>query len=103
MYNVKINRKKCTGCGACTKPSKLFYIDSSGLVAMEGGIIEDNIVDALVDNVYEVKTSAAICPMEIIRIYNDDTDEEVKIEYRGFIDMHGKKVPKCNYDPNKDK
>ncbi len=103
MYSIEVNRKQCTGCGACTKPSKLFYIDDEGLVAIKGGIIENDVVEALVDNVYQVKTSAIICPMEIIHIYDEDTDEEVEVEHRGFIDLSDKEyVPPCNYDPRKD-
>ena len=33
MYEVEIDRGNCKGCGACTKPSQILFLDDGKIVA----------------------------------------------------------------------
>lgn len=81
MFDVEINRNTCKGCGACTKTSQILYLDDENLICMQGAVIEDNIVEGTVDSLYEIKTSASICPTDCFTVFNDEGDEV-------FIERH---------------
>ena len=85
MFEVEIDRSKCRGCGACTKPSQILYLDDDNLVNMKGGFVDDNILTGMVKSIYEIEVSASICPEEIIIVYDEDTGEEVEIEKNGLL------------------
>lgn len=84
MFDVEINRNTCKGCGACTKTSQLLYLDDENLVCMQGAVIEDNIVEGMVDSLYEIETPASICPTDCFTIFDDDGNE-VPIERHANI------------------
>lgn len=51
---------------------------------MQGAIVDNNIVEGMVDSLYEIETPASICPTDCFTIYDDDGDE-VEIERRARI------------------
>ena len=79
MFEVEIDRNICKGCGACVKTSQILYLDEENLICMNGAVIEDNIVEGIIANLYEIETAASICPEDCFTIYDDDGDE-VEIE-----------------------
>lgn len=85
MFEVEINRSKCIGCGACTKVSQILYVDDDNLINMRGGVVEDNMVDGFVKSIYEIETSASICPEDCFTVYDDDTGDEIEIERHAKI------------------
>lgn len=84
MYDVEINRNCCRGCGACTKISQILYLDDDNLVNMESAIVDDNIVEGMVRSLYEIETSASICPEDCFDVY-DEEGELVEIERHAKI------------------
>ncbi|WP_323737239.1 ferredoxin [Methanosphaera sp. ISO3-F5] len=85
MYEVEIDRNNCKGCGACTKTSQLLFLDETNLVNMQGGFIEDGIVEGLVKSLYEIETPASICPKDCFTVYDENSGEEIEIERHATI------------------
>lgn len=88
MYEVIIDRSECKGCGACERNSQIFFMDSDDfLVNMDGGYIDDEeqTLEALVENLYEIKIPASICPKNCFKVYDEDTGDEIEIERRSTI------------------
>ena len=48
MIEVEIDRSNCKGCGACTKPSQILYLDDDNLVNMDGGFVNEDTAEVLV-------------------------------------------------------
>lgn len=86
MFEVEIDRGNCKGCGACTKPSQILFLDDDGLVNMQGGFIDDDMVEGFVKSIYEIETSASICPNDCFTVTDDDTGEEIKIERNALLE-----------------
>ncbi len=84
MYEIEIDRSNCRSCGACTKASTILYLDEDELVNMEGAFIDDNIVSGFVKSLYDVETSASICPEDCFTVY-DENDDVVEIERHAKI------------------
>ena len=85
MYEVEIDRTNCRGCGACTKASTILFLDDDNLVNLEGGFLEDNTVEGMVKTIYEIETSASICPEDCFTVYDEATGDEVEIERHALI------------------
>ncbi|MBQ6220435.1 MAG: ferredoxin [Methanosphaera sp.] len=80
MFEVEIDRGNCKGCGACTKASQILFLDEDGLVNMQGGFVDEDTVEGMVKTIYEIDTSASICPKDCFTIIDEDTGEEIEIE-----------------------
>ena len=79
MLEVEIDRNNCAGCGACTKASMISFLDEDKLVNMQGAYVEDGIVEGFVKTIYEIETSASICPNDCFTVF-DESGEEIEIE-----------------------
>lgn len=77
MFEVEIDRSICKGCGACTKASQILYLDDDNLVNMQGAVVEGDIVEGFVRTIYEIETSASICPEDCFDVYDDNGDKVV--------------------------
>ncbi|HIH36077.1 MAG TPA: hypothetical protein HA277_00495 [Methanosphaera sp.] len=86
MIEVEIDRANCRGCGACTKPSQILFLDDQKLVNMEGGFVDDDVVEGLVKSIYEIETSASICPNDCFTLYDEDTGEEIEVERNALLE-----------------
>ena len=84
MIEVEIDRSNCKGCGACTKPSQILYLDDDNLVNMDGGFVNEDTVEGLVKSIYEIENAASLCPEDCFTVYDDD-GEEIEIERRSLI------------------
>ena len=81
MYEVEIDRNICVGCGACTKASQIIFLDVNKKANVKGAYVdEDDILTILIQNVWEIRVPASICPNQAIRVYDDDTGDEIEIE-----------------------
>lgn len=85
MYEVEIDRNNCKGCGACTKTSQILFLDEDNLVNMQGGFIDDGIVEGFVKTLYEIETPASICPKDCFTVYDENTGDEIEIERHANI------------------
>ena len=61
-------------------------MDDDGLINMEGAFVDDDIVEGFVKSIYEIETSASICPNDCFTVINDDTGEEVEIERNALLE-----------------
>ncbi|RAP52752.1 MAG: hypothetical protein BZ138_02440 [Methanosphaera sp. rholeuAM270] len=86
MIEVEIDRANCKGCGACTKPSQILFLDDDGLVNMEGGFVGDDTVEGLVKSIYEIEVSASICPNDCFTLYDENTGDEIEVERNGLLE-----------------
>jgi ferredoxin len=84
LLDVEIDRANCKGCGACTKPSQILYLDDDNLVNMKGAVVVDDTVEGMVNSLYEIETSASICPNDCFTVFNEDGDE-IEIERHALI------------------
>ena len=85
MYEVEIDRGNCRGCGACTKASQILFLDEENLVSMEGAFVDDDTVEGFVKSIYEIETSASVCPNDCFTVY-DETGEEIEIERNALLE-----------------
>lgn len=85
MYEVEIDRTDCRKCGACTKASQILFLDEDNLINMEGGFVNDSMVEGMVKTLYEIETPASICPEDCFTIYDENTGDEIEIERRSLI------------------
>ncbi len=86
MIEVEIDRSNCKGCGACTKPSQVLYLDDENLVNMEGAFVDGDSVEGLVKSIYEIEVSASICPNDCFTLIDDDTGEEIEVERNALLE-----------------
>jgi ferredoxin len=86
MIEDEIDRTNCKGCGACTKPSQILFLDDDNLVNMKNGFVEDGTVEGLVKSLYEIEVSASICPNDCFTLYDEDTGEEIEVERNALLE-----------------
>ena len=87
MIEVEIDRSNCKGCGACTKPSQILFLDDDNLVNMDGGFVNEDTVEGLVKSIYEIETSASICPNDCFTLYDEDSGEEIVVERNALLKL----------------
>ncbi len=86
MIEVEIDRLNCKGCGACTKASQILFLDDEKLVNMDGAFVNEGVVEGLVKSIYEIETSASICPNNCFTLYDEDTGEEIEVERNALLE-----------------